>query len=298
MNKMKERNRTFYSCKFDCAFKEVFMKEENQNILICLLEEALDIKIKDIKYLNLEENIDNINLRRRRFDMNLKTDIGEIEIEVNTSCDNYIYPRSMAHICDRYAHSTLKGEEYSEERLIMQLNLNYNRKPKEEGIYNIYKIQTSKGRLFVKNFYIYEFYMDKLKDIWYSKEKSEIEKYKYLIMLDLSLEELEILSQKDRSVEQYMKELKRVNANPEFREYMSAEQDAKMIENSIIKTATEKGLKKGMEQGIEQGIEKGKEQGLREAHKKDALAMLHEKIDISIIAKCTGLSIKEIKELK
>ena len=42
--------------------------------------------------------------------------------------------------------------------------------------------------------------MEKVKDIWYSKSKKEIENNKYLIMLDLDLEELDKLSKisKDR----------------------------------------------------------------------------------------------------
>ena len=53
----------FYTCKKDRAFKEVFMKEENKELLIALLESVLDIKIKELKYLNLEKNTDNINIR-------------------------------------------------------------------------------------------------------------------------------------------------------------------------------------------------------------------------------------------
>ena len=66
-----------------------------------------------------------------------------------------------------------------------------------------------RGNEYIKNFMIYDINMEKIKDIWYSKSRSEIEKYKYLIMLDLEqkeLKELEKLSQ-DRSVCKYMKKL-------------------------------------------------------------------------------------------
>ena len=40
------------------------MKEENKDLLICLLEKILDLKIKEIKYLNLERNVLNIHVKR------------------------------------------------------------------------------------------------------------------------------------------------------------------------------------------------------------------------------------------
>ena len=81
-------------------------------------------------------------------------------------------------------------------------------------------------------------------DLWYNKKEEEIEKNKYIIMLDLEKEELKELSKEDKVVCKYMEELERLNSNPKFREYMSAEEDARKIYNSEIREATEKGEKK------------------------------------------------------
>ena len=45
-----------------------------------------------------------------------------------------------------------------------------------------------------------------------------------------------------------MKEVDEVNKDPEFREYMSKEEDDMKIKNSLIKEATENGFNKGIEQ--------------------------------------------------
>ena len=81
-------------------------------------------------------------------------------------------------------------------------------------------------------------------DLWYNKKEEEIEENKYIIMLDLEKEELKKLSKEDKVVCKYMEELERLNSNPKFREYMSAEEDARKIYNSEIREATEKGEKK------------------------------------------------------
>uniref|UniRef100_UPI00106238C3 JAB domain-containing protein n=1 Tax=Candidatus Thiosymbion oneisti TaxID=589554 RepID=UPI00106238C3 len=53
----------------------------------------------------------------------------------------------------------------------------------------------------------------------------------------------------------------------------------------------------GKKEGLNEGEEKGKEEGLREKAIEIAKAMQQEGISITIIAKTSGLSIEEIKEL-
>ncbi|CAM4428061.1 MAG: hypothetical protein E7L01_02545 [Paenibacillus macerans] len=56
----------------------------------------------------------------------------------------------------------------------------------------------------------------------------------------------------------------------------------------------EEGLKEGMEEGIEKGIEQGMEKGIE----KTALNMLREGMEISLVAKVTGLSEEQVVKLK
>ena len=147
-----------------------------------------------------------------------------------------------------------------------------------------YKIRDKHNNEFIKNFIIYDINMEKVKDIWYSKSKKEIENNKYLIMLDLDLEELNELSKisKDRRVNKYMDEVKRVNEDPEFREFISAEEDNRKIENSIKKELRESGIKEGQ----------------REEKIEIAKNLIKNKVDISIIVSSTGLTEDEVYSLK
>jgi len=65
------------------------------------------------------------------------------------------------------------------------------------------------------------------------------------------------------------------------------------VKNSID-TAFEKGIEKGFEKGIEKGIEKGMEKRNIEIAKTG----LKEGLPIEVIMKLTGLTEKEIKEIK
>ena len=64
---MIETKEKFYTSRNDRVFKEIFMNEENKDILKSLLESILKLKISDIKFLNLERNVDNIKVRRKHF---------------------------------------------------------------------------------------------------------------------------------------------------------------------------------------------------------------------------------------
>lgn len=89
-----------------------------------------------------------------------------------------------------------------------------------------------------------------------------------------------------------MEEVKRVNQDPDFHVFMSAEEDNQKIENSIREEMTEKGLKEGMEKGLEQG----QEQGLEQANRQIVMTMLKEGLDISTISKYTKLEKKFIEK--
>ena len=75
-----------------------------------------------------------------------------------------------------------------------------------------------------------------------------------------------------------METLEEVNKDPEFREYMSAEEDNRKIENSIKKELREEGQK-------ERNIEIAKN-------------MLSKSMDIKLISEITGLMEDEIEKIK
>ena len=280
------------------------MKESNKDILKVLLESILKVEIKDINYLNLEKNVDNINIKRKHFDLHLKTNIGNIQVEVNSGIKPYTSARNTAYICDTYSHEILAGEEYSSDKLVVQINFTYGLGEKEKNL-RIYKLRDEEGNIYVSNLLIYEFNMDYYMKVWYSKDEKKIEEYKYIIMQNLSLEDLEKLSKNDRMVKKYMQEIERVNEEPEFREYMSAEEDNRKIENTMKrfwkeeaeKEGREKGIKEGREEGIKEGREEGREEGIKEGIKETARKMKEENISIDLIIKTTSLTKEEIEKL-
>ena len=165
----------FYTCKWDKPFKEILLKEENQDILQKILDTTLKIKIYEIKELNVERRVGNLEIKSKRVDILLYTEIGYIGIELNARYQEYLHVRNLAYHCDNYAHYTLRGEEYKEDVKIIQINFTYGMGHEEKEEVKVYEMQNESGEKYVDNFLLYEFNMDKLMEFWYSKEEKKIE---------------------------------------------------------------------------------------------------------------------------
>ena len=279
---------TFYTCRNDRAFKEVFLNPNNSDLLKALLEFILKIKIDKLEIKKTELLSGNVNIKDKRVDAIVHTGNKKIEIEINSQNKDYLHTRSTAYICNIYQSNASVGDTYNEDTDIIQVNLTWGLGRNNEEM-KIYKIMNEKGELYVKNFIIYEINMDYYDKIWYSKNEDEIKKNQYMIMLDLDKKELKSMP-KDNIVDKYITNVTIVNDNPEFQKYMSEEEDKKKIQNSLLSEAKEEGISQGIEQGYTSGINDG--------IKQTAKNMLNKNMPLEDISDITGLSIEEINELR
>ena len=264
----------------DKCFKCIFLDPLNQDLLKLITKESTGISVNKITYLNVEKNI---TIENKRVYLDALIDAGDYKInyEVYTLTNSYLHPKSMHYNCLSYVEEAKVRGKYSEDKDIIQINFIYglnDNKPIRRHTVN------DGEKEFVKNFIIYEINMDYYMDFWYNRSKEKnleyIKKYKYLIMLDLdfkALEELLKITGKDERIEKFMKELKVVNSNSLFSDFMSKEEEDIIIKNSIK----------------DEGIKEGRKDGILETAKN----MLKDKLSIETISKYTGLSIKEIKSI-
>ena len=282
---------TFYTCRNDRAFKEVFLNPDNSDLLKALLEFILKIKIDKLEIKKTELLSGNVNIKDKRVDAIVHTGNKKIEIEINSQNKDYLHTRSTAYICNIYQSNASVGDTYNEDTDIIQVNLTWGLGRNNDEM-KIYKIMNEKGELYVKNFVIYEINMDYYDKIWYSKNEEEIKKNQYMIMLDLDKKELENMP-KDKIVDKYITNVTIVNDDPEFQKYMSEEEDKRKIQNSLLSEAKEEGISQGYTSGINDGISKGENKKSIEIAKN----MLKKNMSIEDISDITGLSIEEINKL-
>ena len=279
---------TFYTCRNDRAFKEVFLNPDNSDLLKALLEFILKIKIDKLEIKKTELLSGSVNIKDKRVDAIVHTGNKKIEIEINSQNKDYLHTRSTAYICNIYQSNASVVDTYNEDTDIIQVNLTWGLGRNNDEM-KIYKIMNEKGELYVKNFIIYEINMDYYDKIWYSKNEEEIKKNQYMIMLDLDKKELENMP-KDKIVDKYITNVTIVNDDPEFQKYMSEEEDKKKIQNSLLSEAKEEGISQGISQGYTSGINDG--------IKQTAKNLLSMNVTLEDISKATGLSIEEIENIK
>lgn len=85
----------FYTCRYDRPFKEIMLNENNKDILTWFLETTLKVKIKNIEVQTVERNTGNINVKRKILDALLITNVGKIQIELNSNNADYVHAKNM-----------------------------------------------------------------------------------------------------------------------------------------------------------------------------------------------------------
>ena len=118
----------FYTCKYDKAFKEIMMKEENFNILKKVLETILKVRIQEIKLQPLNLNTGNIHIKGKEVDLLVITEQGKIEAEVNTYYNDYVRTRNFSYITSIYNNQVTVGEKLNEDPIF----INWITKEKDE----------------------------------------------------------------------------------------------------------------------------------------------------------------------
>ena len=279
-------NSQFLTSKYDIVFKTIFCDEDNHFLMTKLLEDILKIKVKTITFLNKELEVKFLKERRKIVDsLVLVNDKLYVQLEVNSSMGKEIYSRNFCFFSNIISTKTVKAENYSLDEEFIHIDLSY-RLGKKRKVIEEYKVRNKEAmRNYVENVKLIEINMDKILNIWYTKDEKQIEKYKYFIMLCLNRKNLEKLSNKykgDKYIMKYQEKVIKLNENEQFRRLVSYEEDFKFREN----TAYINGEKKGQKKGIKQGIEKV------------AQNMLKDGCSVSSVAKYTNLSEKTISELQ
>ena len=208
-----------------------------------------------------------------------------INVEINTYVSNSLRRRNAGYIFKKYSELTRMGDSYNSMPMVIQINLSdLNNK---EICYKYSLYDKTNNKTYIDNLEIYEYNITKIKEMCYNKPS----RYKLLSLLDCDLEELNALKGDDK-VERIKEEIKYLNEDPEFVRYMSDEDEARLLKNTLKTDAYEDGIQKGIEQ--QKGLN---EQELKQQKLSIAKAFKENNVSIDIIIKSTGLTENEINSI-
>ncbi len=292
----------FFKGTNDNMFKAIFTPKKNRE----LLKEFLKRSLKQVLPINLDELVilsseiakTNVNIKGKTVDILAETPNEILNIELNNSYYPALHKRNVSYIFSKYSEEVKVSETYNKMKMFIQINFT-------KGLSKDYlslEIYTLKGektdKKYIDNLIIAEFNIDKIKEGWYNGDKE----FDFVAALDLEGAELNKICEGDEYMELFEKEVKRLNQDHKFTEFMSAEEEEEKLKKTLIEDARNDGEKIGLQKGKELGIQEGKELGIQEGETKKQIEiaknMLENKMVPEMISKLTGLSKSEIEALK
>ena len=282
----------------DLMFKNLFGIEENIEFTIDMLKKLLHYNnncFKDAKVINsIKLNKETIKNKHFEMDVLLKLKNGDlINIEIQSEYDKEAEMKSILYATGNFYKSIKSGEEYNNRPKVIGITLVKNLKLHNQNKfiqkYYITNEQDINDKMIPESFYII---LINLK-VECTCEYYEFENWRRFLNSENKKEMYNISKTSEILLKAYKEEMRFMNL-----EYVQDFRYDEMLRRSReirhIKEAREEGIKEGKKEGIDFGILEGSTRKTYEI----AIKMLKANMSIKEISKITGLTIKEIKELK
>ena len=232
----------------DNMFKAIFTPKKNRELLKEFikrsLKQVLNSDLEDLVILSSEIAKTNVHIKGKTVDVLAETKNEVLNIELNNSYYPALHNRNASYIFSKYSEEVKVSETYNKMKMFIQINLT-------KGLSKDYpslEIYTLKGeesnKKYIDNLIILEFNIDKIKDEWYNG----ISEYNFVAALDLEGEELDKICEGDKYMELFEKEVKRLNQNQKFTEFMSAKEEEEKLKKTLIEDAKNEGIEIGIQE--------------------------------------------------
>ncbi len=278
----RRKNDEFLALKVDRIFKTICLDEkEHFDLLNCILSEILDMKIKinAVRYNELPVNTKYEKVKI--LDVIVSNGYENYDIEINAETNKVMRQRNFAYLSACFNQDVYRGEDYDPNTKYIQVNINWNQGYKKTLI-KTYRLSNvvDPSDLYIENFLIVEFNMDRLSYEWYNNNEILINKYMHVLLLDLDEEGLKKLKSEDEIVNKYKKRIMKINKDSDFVWY-TPEEEERMLRRSEHKYYKSEGFKEGFNEGYEKIIKK----------------MAAEGSSYEYISKVSDLSVDEVKKI-
>lgn len=292
----------------DFGFKRIFGTQFNRELLVSFINAVLDGErvVEEVEYSNSEKFGSNEAARKAIFDVYCKTPEGSrFIVEMQNVYQEFYKDRSIYYSTFPIAEQAEKGDwnyELKDVYTIGILNFSFpeDKQSGSDGIFREVKLMDIDKK---------EIFYDKLTYIYIELANFHKEIEDCTTLLDkwlFCLKNLQNLL--ERPSELQGRVFERLFRTAEISKFKP--QELKAYEQSVyayrdikngIDTAKREGEAKGRKEGREEGLKEGREEGREEGRAKEkietAQRMKAEGMDLSLIAKFTGLSVEEIAKI-
>ncbi|WP_168118785.1 Rpn family recombination-promoting nuclease/putative transposase [Paenibacillus sp. HB172176] len=272
--------------KNDFIFQKLFGEEESKESLISLLNAILGLEgEKRIRNLKVKGNKQlakkMVDDKTGRLDISAESDDQvQYDIEMQLTDQRNMARRSLFYLSKMYIGSVKPGDDYSQLRRTVTINLlDFQLFKEREAFHTTFHLydDRDKSLLLTDAFEVHFLELPK-----FERMMKDINNplHRWLMYLDerLSEHQLKELIEMDANIKKTEELLLRLSSDEETYRLYEAREHSLMERNSLIAD------------GVAKGIEKGKQEVIKN--------MLKEGVDVELIAKVTGLSIEEIRKTR
>ena len=275
----------------DSMFKTMINNESRMEYICYLISALFDEDYNEV--LNnttfIKTELDKVKKEesKKTVDLLCKIKGKIINVEVNNNTSKSLLERNLAYMFSLYHGDMKEGSKYRFNSII-QININNFRFSGKKDV--LEECYITNIRKLPKNINDFDIYSNKIRIINIylpninKKEYNKLKLYEKLLLVFNENDEglLNDLSEGDEIMEKYVKESKEASEKDEVIGMYNEE-----IHKEKLRLAE-----------IDEFRELGHEEGVREKAIETAKKMLQEGLDISIISRCTDLSIEEVEKLK
>ncbi len=291
----------------DFGFKRIFGSEENKRFLISFLNDLLEIehKIVDIEYRNLEQLGLNVVDRKAVYDVYcIDEKNNSFIVELQRAKQKYFKDRSVFYTSFPIQQLSKKGDwDYRLKKIFFVGILDFvidDDPDNEDYLTEVKLVDVKKKTVFYDKLTYYYIQMPLFK----KQEKELSSHFDYWLYYLNHLAESQSIPKtlaKDALIKDAFQvaEFLALNENDKF-SYQSdikAQLDYKNTMDYAKEEAEKEGVKIGIKKGIERGLERGLERGIKQQNLAIAKKLL-DVLDVDTIALKTGLSLREIEQLR
>lgn len=269
----------------DDFFKVVMLSKKGKRMLEQIIGQVLGKEVEILEFINTELGKTQKIEKNKRIDVIVKIDGVIANVEVNTNDYNYVkFFRNFAYLVNLFNRYSVKEIDENEKIYdlktdIIQINLNFGKVSSKEAIL-INEFGNDRG-MKIKNLRSYDVFIDNIKKFCY--DNGGLDEYKYLLMLDMTLDELEDFYPDDEIVKEYGDALMKYSEDV-FIYPHSEEEEKQMMHDMEVDMAYDKGVDAGIKEGIEQ-------------KEIEMIKNLKDKLSIEEIADVAKVSVDKVKEI-
>ena len=278
------------SPKVDFVFKKIFGNEKHPNILISFLNAVIkptDL-IKSVQIKNTDIEKEHIEDKYSRLDIKAVTNNGEhINIEIQVKNEYNMIKRSLYYWSKMYEGQLTKGQDYDTLSRTICINILDFKYLKNDNFHNCYRLKeknTNEELTDVMELHFIE--IPKLRKLENSEDISDMLEAWITFIERPTSELIDKLEMSSDEIKEAKEELLRLSGNDKERERYEKRFESILEQNSLLANAEKKGL------------EKGKKEGAKQEKILIAINLIKNGLDNELIKNTTGLSIKEITELR